>query len=450
MRYRKNIECLTSSELHDLREAFAGLYALPPSDPNSFHTLASFHGGPPTSYCIHGSPGFFTWHRAYLMAIENALRTIRCDVTLPYWDWSSGPTTGVPGPCRNPTYVNRSGATVPNPLYSGPRAAGGMTVRAGDVNTRSYAAYATQAQNALAEPTFANFQNQINPAHGGVHVNTGGDMQSVATASYDPIFYFHHCNVDRLWAEWQQAHPGTALPSNEQTFELPPFARPYTREWQRGAEVESTTALGYRYLRICFVLPPIRLFEAIPITWDHHVGERIEAARLSVATRGTNSRPVEIRAFVDQPEATVRTQTAGNPSFAGSFGLMAHAPMKETAVVEAPPKAKAAAAAPRGQVVLVVEGDRTRTVEQSGHGEDGHSHGEEGHTHTHAEPEPVAEPTPTASHGDAHKIVLELGLTKAFQARKGKATLKLVAVDADGREVREADIGIDHFHFKME
>ena len=78
MRYRKNINCLSADELHDLREALAAMYALPAADPNSFATLASFHGGPPITYCAHGAPGFFTWHRAYLLAFENALRSVGC------------------------------------------------------------------------------------------------------------------------------------------------------------------------------------------------------------------------------------------------------------------------------------------------------------------------------------------------------------------------------------
>ena len=135
MRYRKNLNCLTTDELHDLREALAAMYALAATDPNSFATIASFHGGPPIAYCSHGAPGFFTWHRAYLMAFENALRLLGCQVTLPYWDWSSAPTTGVPAACRLPTYVNRLGATVANPLFSGPRAGGGQTARRPDIDT---------------------------------------------------------------------------------------------------------------------------------------------------------------------------------------------------------------------------------------------------------------------------------------------------------------------------
>ena len=33
----------------------------------------------------HGTPYFFTWHRAYLIHVENKLREIRPNVTIPYW-----------------------------------------------------------------------------------------------------------------------------------------------------------------------------------------------------------------------------------------------------------------------------------------------------------------------------------------------------------------------------
>ena len=145
MRYRKNVDCLSSDELHALREALAAMFAAPAADPFSFAKLASFHGGPPTAYCSHGAPGFLTWHRAYLVAFENALRVMGCEVNLPFWDWSSGPSTGVPVACRTATYVNRLGATVPNPLYSGPNASGVQTARRTDIDTTSYDDLATGA-----------------------------------------------------------------------------------------------------------------------------------------------------------------------------------------------------------------------------------------------------------------------------------------------------------------
>jgi len=104
MRIRKNIECLSDDELHDLREAFAGIYQLPESNPNSFTRIAGLHGLPSPSYCIHHSTaGFLSWHRAYLLELENALREIKCHVTIPFWDWNSTANHGIPDACKSPT-----------------------------------------------------------------------------------------------------------------------------------------------------------------------------------------------------------------------------------------------------------------------------------------------------------------------------------------------------------
>ena len=36
-----------------------------------------------------------------------------------------------------------------------------------------------------------------------------GPMSIPAVSINDPIFWLHHCNVDRLWSTWQQRHPST-------------------------------------------------------------------------------------------------------------------------------------------------------------------------------------------------------------------------------------------------
>jgi tyrosinase len=47
--------------------------------------------------------------------------------------------------------------------------------------------------------------------HNRVHVWVGGDMIS-STSPNDPVFYLHHCNVDRLWEAWLQANAREYLP----------------------------------------------------------------------------------------------------------------------------------------------------------------------------------------------------------------------------------------------
>jgi len=239
IRYRRNIACLGTDALHDLREALATMFTLPATDEHGFTVLAGLHGIP-GNFCRHGAPGFLTWHRAYMFYFERALRCIDSSISLPFWDWSSGPTTGVPAACANPTYVNRAGATVANPLYSGPLPGGGMTARRPDIAMTTYGDIATAAQTAVASSIdFVSFQNAINGPHGSVHSRTGGDMGAVAQAGYDPIFYLHHYNVDRLWARWQATHPGT-LPANEASFLVDPFRMPYSNTLRPGSDFATT------------------------------------------------------------------------------------------------------------------------------------------------------------------------------------------------------------------
>ncbi|MCB0027303.1 MAG: tyrosinase family protein [Anaerolineales bacterium] len=324
IRYRRNINCLTQNQLHDLREAYQAIYDLPESSPDSFATLGGIHGLPLPDWCDHGAPGFLTWHRAYMRAFEKALQSVHCDVMLPFWDWSSGPTTGVPAACRNPTYINRSGNSVPNPLYSGPiasAAGGGNTSRRADIDATTFGDIATSAQSAMSSSSFSAFQSALNGPHGSVHGRTGGQMGSVARAGFDPIFYLHHCNVDRLWWNWQQSHPGIGVPASELTHELDPFNKPFTTNWQSGADVISTDDLGYRYMNWCFIIPPIIIWEVMAISFEPIILERFRDARLQIRTSRMPADSVEFRVFIGDERTVADNATEGNPAFAGTVGL---------------------------------------------------------------------------------------------------------------------------------
>src|SRR5262249_6618805 len=45
--------------------------------------------------------------------------------------------------------------------------------------------------------------------HNLVHCWIGGTMGKM-TSPNDPVFWLHHCNIDRLWAVWQRRHPGAS------------------------------------------------------------------------------------------------------------------------------------------------------------------------------------------------------------------------------------------------
>jgi tyrosinase len=99
--------------LEDLMRAWKGMKELPPGDPRSFYVLGGYHGEPFRGagwgssaywggYCNHGNVLFPTWHRVYLVKVEEALQSISgCeDVMLPYWDETSSDsvTNGIPWP----------------------------------------------------------------------------------------------------------------------------------------------------------------------------------------------------------------------------------------------------------------------------------------------------------------------------------------------------------------
>lgn len=79
-----------------------------------------------------------------------------------------------------------------------------------------------------------------------------GTMTVPLASPNDPVFFLHHANVDRLWAQWQKAHPddpyrprgaaaGESFPDNEIDSPLTPWTHASPRT------VADIEALGYTY-----------------------------------------------------------------------------------------------------------------------------------------------------------------------------------------------------------
>ena len=74
----------------------------------------------------------------------------------------------------------------------------------------------SQTYMALEQSKFDDFSSQLEGIHNTVHVTVGGSnpsghMSVVDVAAFDPIFWFHHANIDRLAAMYQAARPGVYL-----------------------------------------------------------------------------------------------------------------------------------------------------------------------------------------------------------------------------------------------
>ncbi|WP_435260608.1 tyrosinase MelC2 [Streptomyces sp. 1222.5] len=181
----------------------------------------------------HRSPSFLPWHRRFLLQFEQALQDIDASVTLPYWDWTADRTPE--SSLWADDFLGGDGRSVDGRVTTGPFAFNGGTwplnVRV-DGRTflrRSLGDGATElptrdeVDEVLATPTYdappwnsesESFRNYVEGwqgpnLHNRVHVWVGGQMLSGASPN-DPVFWLHHCFIDKLWADWQEQHPSAS------------------------------------------------------------------------------------------------------------------------------------------------------------------------------------------------------------------------------------------------
>jgi tyrosinase len=88
--------------------------------------------------------------------------------------------------------------------------------------------------------------------HNRVHVWIGGNML-LMTSPNDPVFFLHHCFIDKVWSEWQanmaQEKPSLAphyapLQDGPLGHNLHDVLRPWSRKI---SDVMDIAALGYEY-----------------------------------------------------------------------------------------------------------------------------------------------------------------------------------------------------------
>ncbi|KAH9929640.1 tyrosinase [Amylocystis lapponica] len=108
--------------------------------------------------------------------------------------------------------------------------------------------------------------------HDAIHLDVGGlastgdsaydgHMANPAIAGFDPIFFLHHSNIDRMLALWAALHPTEWVdhgPANEGSWTIPSTSRvnehtplgPFWRSQQdtwRSTQLTDTSPLGYTY-----------------------------------------------------------------------------------------------------------------------------------------------------------------------------------------------------------
>jgi tyrosinase len=201
-------------------------------------------GSPPSdmvsvwNQCKHADSFFMSWHRGFLHYFEKILRQAsgNKNFSLPYWDYYKNPN--LPKIFTEPTL--QGGA--PNPLYWPRRE---RTTVAG----LTFSAFADSVTVFPWGPgeTFEDLAER-NP-HNRVHDQVGGSMGQVPSAPQDPIFWVHHCNIDRYWSAWIAAGGGRQMPpANDDLFWKERFAYNLGGSWNVSVrEMNDSKNLGYTY-----------------------------------------------------------------------------------------------------------------------------------------------------------------------------------------------------------
>ncbi len=182
----------------------------------------------------HQGPAFLPWHREFLRRFELDLQSVDASVTLPYWDWTvdNSQLSAIWGT----DFLGGNGRVTDSQVMTGPFAfaTGNWTLTVltdGETDPflkRQFGLNApalpssTDVGAALSALPYdvapwnitsaSGFRNTLEgwisgpQLHNLVHVWVGGTM-SLMTSPNDPVFFLHHCFVDKIWTDWQAANP---------------------------------------------------------------------------------------------------------------------------------------------------------------------------------------------------------------------------------------------------
>jgi Common central domain of tyrosinase len=233
MRARKNVANLTAAERKALADAVIAIHHKPSQRglANRYDDYARIHVDAmrvPISWG-HGGAAFTAWHRVLLAKFEAELRAIDDSVRIPFWDWTTDRTPTSP-PWLTDFLGGDGGPTNPSGSNSGEvksgrfrHSAGDWTITTGDPGTnddtfdRPYLARgfgrvtdapqlptAGDQNTALGQGLYSQFRQQLEiNLHNLVHRWVTGQM-IYRGSPHDPVFWLHHCNIDRLWAIWMR------------------------------------------------------------------------------------------------------------------------------------------------------------------------------------------------------------------------------------------------------
>ena len=242
LRTRENVAGMGANHptLAAYRAAVEQMKNLPQTDPRNWERQNDIH----RNGCPHGNWYFLPWHRAYVLEFEEICRDLsgNPDFALPYWNWTQN--NNIPGPFRQGTLLDETRVRNSVPTVFVEQSIIDRILGQTDfelfASTRPRVPFEQNNTDPIWQRrTGAKAELERTP-HDFVHGQIGGDMGVVATSPLDPIFWLHHCNIDRLWAEWNARGHRNTSDARWTDFRVRPFDRVV-------GDLQDLTQLGYTY-----------------------------------------------------------------------------------------------------------------------------------------------------------------------------------------------------------
>ncbi len=219
VRMRKNANELKVPERDRLLSALLLLNTPNPILPRGKYVDFQMMHDEDAMFEIHFRSTFLPWHRAMILDLERRLQEIDAAITMPYWQFDD----------PSPNVFNADFLGIPdsngllnfsstNPLINWSLKFGqigsSMRVRRRTIadgtpwNPATSGARLVQNKESEAiDPGIDRYTELFSAMegdpHGNAHVSFDGHISEITLAPADPLFFFLHTNVDRLWAKWQ-------------------------------------------------------------------------------------------------------------------------------------------------------------------------------------------------------------------------------------------------------
>ncbi|XP_058096720.1 polyphenol oxidase, chloroplastic-like [Magnolia sinica] len=339
LRTRKPAHLLDADDLAKYKEAYKLMRALDPNDPWSLEQQAKVH----CQYCneaydqvgydvpvqVHFNWIFLPWHRYYIHFHEKILGKLIGDETfaLPFWNWDSPDGMTIPTSFKDTTSSlydeKRNPANLTKVLdyqysltnYENPYTDDELKTKNLYQMSRTFRESLPLPELFLGDPVRAGEEasagktmGRIEAIHNAAHQFVGlpdspyRDMGNFYSAGYDPLFYCHHSNVDRMWHIYRQKR-GNKVDFNDKDWLNSSFI--FYDENKQLVKVKVEDCLNPQKLRYTY--------EDVELPWaDSSIKKKQKAkakprSRVSlvqVSEFGPDPRPLDstIRALVQRPK----------------------------------------------------------------------------------------------------------------------------------------------------